>query len=133
MIVVDTNVIAYLMIKGEFTDDANNVFKKDSDWIAPNLWKYEFLNILTTLINTKRAELNNVISYFKITNKLFPKLGKEPNFENVITISAKHKISAYDAQFVSLAMDLDIPLITHDKQLLGKFPDISQTMYQFIS
>ncbi len=133
MIVVDTNVIAYLMIKGEFTNDANKVFKKNSDWIAPSLWKHEFLNVLTTLVNTKRAKLNNVISYFKITNKLFPKLGKEPNYEHVITISANYKISAYDAQFVSLAMNLDIPLITQDNQLLEKFPDISQTMKQFIS
>lgn len=56
MIVVDTNVIAYLMINGEFTDRAKKVFMKDPEWVAPVLWKYEFLNILATLVNTGRAD-----------------------------------------------------------------------------
>ena len=133
MIVADTNIITYLMIKSKFTDQAEKVFNKDSDWVVPGLWKHEFLNILTTLVNTKRAELNIVILHYEKTTKLFSRLEKEPNFNNVLTISTRHNISAYDAQFISLAMELDLPLITQDMRLLDKFPDIAQTMDQFIS
>lgn len=132
MIVTDTNIIAYLMIQGNLTNQAKKVFNRDSDWVVPGLWKHEFLNIMATLVNTERAELNNVILCYEKAIKLFSRLEKEPNYRNVLTISTHHRISAYDAQFVSLAMELDVPLITEDKRLLDKFPDNTQIMDQFI-
>lgn len=133
MIVADTNIITYLMIKGKFTDQAEKVFYKDSDWVVPELWKHEFLNIMATLVSTKRSELNDVITCYEKAIKLFSRLEKEPNYHNVLTISIRHKISAYDAQFIALAMESDLPLITQDKQLTEKFPDFTQTMDRFIS
>ena len=44
MIVVDVNVIAYLLINGEKTVEARSVRELDSDWIVPDLWRDEFLN-----------------------------------------------------------------------------------------
>jgi predicted nucleic acid-binding protein len=41
MIVVDTNVITYLLIAGDFTDLAEQAFRKDGEWHAPLLWKSE--------------------------------------------------------------------------------------------
>jgi len=37
MIVVDTNIIGYLFITGEFSNEAENVFIKDPHWTAPLL------------------------------------------------------------------------------------------------
>ena len=37
MIVIDTNIIAYLHIDGELTQQAINLLIKDSRWIAPPL------------------------------------------------------------------------------------------------
>jgi hypothetical protein len=50
VIVADTNLIAYFFIKGEFTDQANAVFRKDPEWIAPLLWRSEFRNVLALYI-----------------------------------------------------------------------------------
>ncbi len=38
MIVVDTNIIAYLYLQGEHTAQAEKVLQKDSEWMAPLLW-----------------------------------------------------------------------------------------------
>ena len=53
MIVVDTNVIAYLLIRGERSEAADRLQAKDADWIAPRLWLDEFLNVLGTYERTK--------------------------------------------------------------------------------
>ena len=46
MIVVDTNVIAYLLIPGKRTQASERLLKVDPEWVAPALWLDEFTNIL---------------------------------------------------------------------------------------
>ena len=46
MIVVDTNILAYLYLPGDFTERAEALLAKDADWVAPTLWRSEFRNIL---------------------------------------------------------------------------------------
>ncbi|MGH8034710.1 MAG: type II toxin-antitoxin system VapC family toxin [Lysobacterales bacterium] len=46
MIIVDTNVIAYLYLPGECTVAAEALLERDSEWGAPVLWRSEFRNIL---------------------------------------------------------------------------------------
>ena len=46
MIVVDTNVLAYLYLPGEYTIAAESLLEQDPEWAAPILWRSEFRNIL---------------------------------------------------------------------------------------
>lgn len=41
MIVVDTNVLIYLVLKGDHSEACSELLMKDSDWAAPRLWKDE--------------------------------------------------------------------------------------------
>ncbi len=42
MIAVDTNVLAYLYLPGEYTAQAEALLERDPDWTAPVLWRSEF-------------------------------------------------------------------------------------------
>ena len=53
MIVVDTNVLAYLYLPGEQTLDAKSLFQREPEWVAPPLWRSEFRNILAAYVRRK--------------------------------------------------------------------------------
>ncbi len=46
MIVVDTNVIAYLYLSNERSQQVERLLEKDSEWAAPLLWRSELRNVL---------------------------------------------------------------------------------------
>jgi predicted nucleic acid-binding protein len=56
VIVADTNVVAYFLIPGTATADAERVRSKDHDWVSPNLLRYEWMNVVGQQVRTKRIE-----------------------------------------------------------------------------
>lgn len=54
MTVVDTNVIAYLFVSGEYFAQAERARRKDPHWVAPLLWRSEMRNVLALDIRRGR-------------------------------------------------------------------------------
>ena len=46
MIVVDTNIIAYLYLPTDLTGQAERLLESDPEWAVPVLWRSEFRNVL---------------------------------------------------------------------------------------
>ena len=128
MIVVDTNVIAYLWIPGEFTSQAEKAFKKDPDWVAPLLWRSEFRNVLAIYLQRKLMTIETALALVSETENYFR--GKEyaVSSEQVLLLAQESSCSAYDCEFVTLAKDLDLHLLTTDKKILKTFPHIATTL-----
>ena len=53
MIVVDTNILAYLYLPGDRTEQVEALLEADPEWAAPVLWRSEFRNILAGYIRRK--------------------------------------------------------------------------------
>ena len=50
----------------------------------------------------------------------------------VLHVVASSALTAYDAEFVALAVALSVPLVTGDKAVLKAFPDRALTMEAFL-
>jgi predicted nucleic acid-binding protein len=52
--------------------------------------------------------------------------------EHVLELVVQSRCSAYDCEFVALAIDLDVPLVTADEQLLKAFPKTAVSLGKFV-
>lgn len=131
MIVVDTNVIAYLMMEGEKTGMAQETYSRDSTWAMPSLWRHEFLNVLATYVRHGGSEIEAAVEIWQRSSLLFDAGERDVNMLQALRLASQYNISAYDAQYVALAMDLGIPYVTEDRQILRIFSGLALSMREF--
>ena len=122
MIVVDSNVLAYLYLPGEYTAAAEALLEQDSDWAAPILWRSEFRNILAGYLRRKAITFEQANSLQREAESLLEGAEFEVESLAVLELVRDSDCSAYNCEFIALAMKLDTKLITMDKKLLRAFP-----------
>ncbi|MGH9316239.1 MAG: type II toxin-antitoxin system VapC family toxin [Thermoanaerobaculia bacterium] len=128
MIVVDTNVIAYLWLPGERTAAAERLLKKDADWNAPLLWRSEFRNVLAGCLRRGDLALDTAL---RIAGEAEVQMrGREYSVPSaqVLARVAESDCSAYDCEFVALAEELGVRLVTSDEKLAGAFPRVARRL-----
>ena len=122
MIAVDTNVIAYLFLRGEFAARAEAWLMRDRDWVAPMLWRSEFRTVLAGYLRRKQLTFEAVRDIQREAEALL--IGNEHEVDSlrVLELVRDSECSAYDCEFVSVAMRLGVKLVTADSQVLKAFP-----------
>jgi len=133
VIVVDTNVIGYLFLSSERSNQSEQAFNKDPHWIAPVLWRSEFRNVLATYINQKLISFEDGLGVVAEAESLMKDAEFDVTSLQVLKLAEESGCSAYDCEFVALAVDMNVPLITVDKKILSKFPTISTSLDEFVS
>ena len=125
MIVVDSNVLAYLYLPGEFTAAAETLMERDSEWSAPLLWRSEFRNILAGYLRRGQLTFSQAHALQSEAEDLLKDGEYEVDSGSVLELVRDSECSAYDCEFVALAMRLGTRLVTMDGKVLRSFPDIS--------
>lgn len=125
MIVADTNLLIYLYIEGERTAQAEAVLVQDPLWAVPLLWRSEFRNVLIGLLRKRALNLEDACQIVSEAERAV--IGREYSVvsHQVLELAFRSGCSAYDCEFVSLAQDLGVSLITSDRQVLAAFPSIA--------
>lgn len=131
MIVVDTNIIASLWVPNDVDELVYEVLKKDNDWIAPLLWRSEFRNVLSIYLRKSILELPVVLQAIEEAEHMMAANEFDVNTTQVMSLVSDSSCSAYDCEFVALADDLNIQLITFDKKIVREFPDIAISPKEF--
>ena len=133
MIVVDTNTIAYLYIQGQRTAQAEKVLMKDKEWIAPLLWRSEFMSVLALCFRQGTLSLDNALVVAEEAQRFMQDREFDVSPAQVLQLVSASKCSSYDCEFVTLAESFQVPLITSDKKLLKNFPSIAISMEKFVT
>lgn len=128
MIVVDTNIIAYLYLPGEHTAAAEALLEREVDWCAPILWRSELRNILAGYVRRKDISFEQAASLQAEAEGLLAGGEYEVESRAVLELVRDSDCSAYDCEFVALAAKLDTTLFTMDKKLLRAFPNRAMSM-----
>ena len=131
MIVVDTNVIGYLFLSSEQSLSAERALKKDSEWAAPIIWRSELRNVLALYMRKNIIKLEHAQSIMNGALELLRGREYEVSSYEVLRLASETKCSAYDCEFVAVAKDLKVSLLTFDKQLLRKFPAVANSLSTF--
>jgi predicted nucleic acid-binding protein len=121
MIVVDSNILSYLYLPGDFTAAAEALFNRDCEWVAPLLWRSEFSNILAGYLRKKLLTFEQVMNIQLEAESLMSGAEYEVNSAAALELVHDSDCSAYDCEFVALANSLGTKLLTVDKKLLRAF------------
>lgn len=125
MIVVDSNIVAYLYLPGEYTAAAEALLENDPSWAAPILWRSEFRNILAGYLRRGSLTFQQAHDLQREAEDLLGGAEYEVDSLSVLELVRDSECSAYDCEFVALAMKLGTKLVTMDGKLLRAFPGIT--------
>jgi predicted nucleic acid-binding protein len=128
VIVVDTNVLAYLYLPGQFTAVAEALLQDDPNWAAPRLWRSEFRSVLTGYLRRGALTFDQAIALQREAEALLHGTEYEVDSRDILRLVRDSDCSAYDCEFVGLALMLGVGLVTMDGKVLRSFPDVATPM-----
>ncbi|HEV8304875.1 MAG TPA: type II toxin-antitoxin system VapC family toxin [Gemmatimonadales bacterium] len=131
MIVVDTNVLAYLFLPGRHTGAAARALARDPDWLAPRLWRSELRSVLAQYLRAKHLTLPDALAVMDEAAGVLAGGEHEVGSRAVFLLVASSRCSAYDCEFVALARAAGVPLVTVDREILRAFPETAVALEEF--
>jgi predicted nucleic acid-binding protein len=133
VIVVDTNVTAYLWLPGELTQAAERLLSEEADWAVPLLWRSEFRSVLAGAVKRKVCRLEQAVAIARAAEEQLT--GREFAVETgeILRLAHESGCSAYDCEFVALARTLGVSLVSNDREVLKAFPAIAVPLEHYAS
>ncbi len=131
MIVVDTNIISYLFLTGEYSEQAEKILLKDENWAAPLLWRSEFRNVLARYIRKKILPLDDAKEIMESASLLMEANEYDVDSAQVLDLVNSSNLSAYDCEFIALAKDLGCKLVTADQKIAAQFSGCAVSIQAF--
>jgi predicted nucleic acid-binding protein len=131
VIVVDSSVLAAFWLPGEFAALAESAKEREGVWAVPVLWRAEFRSVLAGFLRQKRlteAEAN--AAYWNAQTDLGAQEFAVPT-ERILQLVLASDCPAYACEYVALAQDLGVPLVTTDRQILREFPKFAVALERF--
>ena len=121
MVLVDTNILAYLMIEGDRTSAAQALYAHDPDWRSEAFILVEFTNVLSTYVRTKALTHKQGSELLAKAQAILPALASVQHAQALET-ATEFGISAYDGRFIAIAKQMKARLVSEDIKLRAAVP-----------
>lgn len=129
MIVADSNIVAYFYIEGEHTDAATALYRSEPEWAVPLLWRSEFRNILAGYLRRGTFTFEELLARQLAAETQLIKNEYQVDSQQILSLIRDSNCTAYDCEFIALAIALNTKLITMDTKLLRAFPQHASSLY----
>jgi predicted nucleic acid-binding protein len=133
MLVVDTNVLAGLLLAGPFTEAARALHAADPDWRSEAFVMTELANVLATQIKLRDMPLPDALELLARGAALMAEGLVEIPDEAALTLAAQRDVSAYDSRYLVVAQRLQTRLVTEDAKLRKKTPDLTCSLAEALA
>jgi predicted nucleic acid-binding protein len=133
MIVVDNDVISYFWIRMDTgrASLAQDVRERDPDWVAPQVWRSEFRNVLRGYMAGDYMTLAEALDYARMAEDDLRESTRLVSTRHVLELVNETDHSAYDCEYVALAQELDVQLVTGDETVADLFSDTAVLLEDF--
>lgn len=133
MITIDTNILAYLFLATTETAQAEAILVRDPIWIAPPLWRSELRNVLALYVRRALLPLDQAQQVMADAEQLMQDGEVTAASAHVLALAASSGCSAYACEFVAVAQQMGVRLVTGDRELVKRFPEIAMTPHAFLA
>jgi predicted nucleic acid-binding protein len=116
MVVVDTNILAYLLIEGDRNLDVQALFARDADWKSEAFVLIEFSNILATYLRADSLTRNQAHALLVEAEKRLTGLVSLPH-ARALRVAEQFGVSA---RFLGAAQSFKTRLVTEDAHACAK-------------
>jgi predicted nucleic acid-binding protein len=125
--VVDTNVIAYLLLNTDkFVDEARECMAVLSVAMAPAHWEAELANVIWMAVRAGVLAPEDGRSKLALSRSLgIESVALAPLCQGALVRSITSGAAVYDTLFVELAIRTKCPMVTFDKAVLKAFPEVA--------
>lgn len=132
MIVADATVVASLFLNSESSALAEAALRRDPVWAAPVLWRSEFRQTLARYLVSERMTFEAAL--LAMINAESALAGREyaVSSTRVLDLAAQSRCPARDCEYVALAEDLNVRLVTTDNGVVKAFPERAWSLEQFV-
>ena len=125
--VVDTNVVAYLLLgTTAFVDESRQCFERVVTPLAPAHWEAELANVVWMAVKAGVVSVAEGPARLALARRLgIESIATSTLSQGALLRALESGVSVYDTLFVELAARSSCPLLTFDKTVLKAFPDIA--------
>jgi predicted nucleic acid-binding protein len=99
---------------------------RDPEWAAPLLCRSELRSVAVKHVRAGNVGVEAAVDAVRAAEAVLGEREYLVATDRVLHLANASGCSAYDCEYVALAMELAVPLFTLDRELLAAFPDVAR-------
>ena len=132
MIVADTSLIASMALRNDRVGEAEAVFRMDAEWAAPLAWRSEMHRMLVKCMQQDGMKAADGLRAMEVAMQIVGGREYQVVTGHVLELAARSGCGGCECEYVALARDLGLALVTWDEEVLKAFPRIAMTPAGYI-